>query len=340
MEPRSESLKAFNALRLDSTAEYFVDVRDAEQLRDALAWARENRVAVSVLGGGTNVLLWPQVEGLVLRINTSGVEVIEDDGRYVTLRVAAGENWHALVAWCNRMGYHGLANLAWIPGSVGAVPVQNVGAYGVEVDQFITAVHTLNKSTGEVRELSPSECAFGYRDSVFKRAAGREFLITGVDFRLDRNAQVNADYPALQRELGEGPLSHQRVFEAVVALRKRRLPDHREAPNVGSFFKNPSVSWIDAEIFSMRWPDLPQFAAGEGKIKLSAAWMIDHLGWRGIERDDVGVDADHALVLVNRGGADAGAFIALADEIITQVRETFDVTLEREPRLIGVGGTG
>ena len=338
VNPESRSLRSYNALGLESRAQWFASVTRDEDFLPALEWASAQQVDVSVLGAGTNVLLCPEIAGLTLRVETTGIEVLDDDGRFLTLRVAAGEPWHPFVAWCTRMGYHGLANLAWIPGTVGAAPVQNIGAYGVEVEQYIVGVEAIEKSTGVRRNLSHADCGFGYRDSVFKRPAGEDFLITAVDFRLDRNAELVADYPSLCAALGDQPLTQQRIFETVIDIRKHRLPDPAVTPNVGSFFKNPDVSWNSAEIFSMRWPDMPQFPAADGKIKLAAGWMIAHLGWRGVDRDDVGVHRDHALVLVNHGATDVAQFLSLAHEIADSVEEHFEVRLEREPILMGAKG--
>lgn len=333
--PVAASLRDYNALRVHARAQYFQNITDVPSLSLALEWAATKQMTVNVLGRGSNVLLYPEIQGLTLRMATSGIEVLDDDGRFVTLRVAAGENWHALVAWCTRMGYHGLANLALIPGTVGAAPVQNIGAYGVEVEKFIAGVEVVEKSTGVARRLSHADCGFGYRDSVFKRPAGADFLITAVDFRLDRNAELMADYPSLRDELGGTPISHRHIFDSVIAVRKRRLPDPQRLPNVGSFFKNPSVSWNTAEILSMRWPDLPQYPAPDGRVKLSAGWMIAHLGWRGVEREDVGVHREHALVLVNYGAHSIEPLLALSDEIADAVEKTFEVRLQREPAVIG-----
>lgn len=338
LNPEGQSLQRYNVLGLNSRAQYFANITRFEDFVPALAWADAQQVDVSVLGAGSNVLLCPEIEGLTLRVETTGIELLDDDGRFLTLRVAAGEPWHPFVAWCTRMGYHGLANLAWIPGTVGAAPVQNIGAYGVEVEQYILAVQVLEKSSGVSRTLSHADCGFGYRDSVFKRPAGEDFLITAVDFRLDRNAELVADYPSLRASLGDQPVTQQRIFETVIDIRKRRLPDPAVTPNVGSFFKNPSVSWNSAEIFSMRWPDMPQFPGPDGKIKLGAGWMIAHLGWKGVDRDDVGVHPDHALVLVNRGATDVAQFLSLADEIADSVEQHFEIRLQREPILMGAKG--
>ncbi|MEE4204082.1 MAG: UDP-N-acetylmuramate dehydrogenase [Halieaceae bacterium] len=338
LNPQNQPLARYNALGLHSEAEHFLSISSNEEFVPALAWAAERQLEVNVLGAGSNVLLYPKINGLTLHIATTGIEILDDDGRFITLRVAAGELWHPFVAWCTRMGYHGLANLAWIPGTVGAAPVQNIGAYGVEVEQVICGVQVVERSTGKTRNLSHADCGFGYRDSVFKRPAGKDFLITAVDFRLDRNAELVADYPSLREALGDRPVTQQTIFETVINVRKARLPDPSVTPNVGSFFKNPSVSWNSAEIFSMRWPEMPQFPAENGMIKLAAGWMIAHLGWRGVDRDEVGVHPDHALVLVNRGATNVSHFLSLADEIAESVEATFEIRLEREPMLIGDKG--
>ena len=329
------SLRAHNTLAVESQAEYCVRVDSDDTLRQAILWAAEKALPITVLGEGSNVLLHKQLPGLVLLMENCGVDLISDDGRYVTLHVAAGENWHSFVSWCVKSGFYGLENLALIPGTVGAAPVQNIGAYGVEVADWISAVHVRDAITGEARILSREDCQFAYRDSIFKSAEGAHWLIAAVDFRLDRNAEPNIIYPVLRAKIGDTPATPQRVFDAVQAIRKERLPDPSAVPNVGSFFKNPEVDWHQAELMSMRWPDMPQHPTGSGGIKLSAAWMIDHLGWRGKAHEGAAVDDKHALILINAGTRSVRSFLDLAQMIAQDVFTHFSVQLEIEPRILG-----
>jgi UDP-N-acetylmuramate dehydrogenase len=264
-----------------------------------------------------------------------GREVLSDDGTQVVIRVGAGESWHDFVVWCHHQGFHGLANLALIPGSVGGAPIQNIGAYGVEVAERIEAVHVVHRHTGERACLSRDDCEFRYRDSVFKHSAGVQWIITEVDFVLDREAVVEANYPTLRARLSEAELTHDAVLAAVISIRRERLPDPVITPNVGSFFKNPVISQQDIDILRQNFPEIPVYPASGDAVKISAAWLIDQLGWRGEERDGVKVSDDHALVLEGCGARSAAPWLALAEDIAASVREAYDVSLELEPRVIG-----
>ncbi len=330
----SGDLTQFNTLGLNATAERLVMVATAAELDRALIEA-ESKGPVHVLGGGSNVVLQPRIFGTVIQIGIKGRELRVDDGRRAVVSVGAGESWHELVLWCHHRGLHGLANLVLIPGSVGAAPIQNIGAYGVEVAKWIRTVHVTDRHSGERAELTPEACQFGYRDSVFKHKAGAHWIVTAVDFALDREAPVQASYPSLKARLGEKALSHDAVLGAVMAIRRERLPDPVITPNVGSFFKNPLMSQADAETLARSEPGLPIYPSAEGYAKVSAAWLIDRLGWRGAERDGVKVSEDHALVLVGCGATSALPWLALADDIIKSVCDAFGVQLELEPQLIG-----
>jgi UDP-N-acetylmuramate dehydrogenase len=261
---------------------------------------------------------------------------VADDSQTVVLRVGAGRHWHALVSECLDAGLYGLENLALIPGSVGAAPVQNIGAYGAELEQFVVAVHGLEVETLRGRVLNKGECEFAYRQSVFKAALAGRFIITAVDLRLSRDPVVNTQYPALAERLARfpGPVTPRAVFDAVVALRRERLPDPARDPNAGSFFKNPLVPRTEALALQAANPGLPVFAADADRAKLSAAWMIDACGFRGAQRDGVAVSADHALVLVHRGGGQS-RLLALASEIAAAVKARFGCELEIEPVVYG-----
>ncbi len=327
-------LGSLNTLRLASAAQHFVRAETVTAVADAIAWARAENESVHVLGGGSNVLLPEQIHGLVLQPALRGIELMRDDGRFVDLRVGAGESWHEFVLWCAERGLHGLANLALIPGSVGAAPIQNIGAYGVEVSDSIIAVEVISTANGLSESLSAEACRFAYRDSLFKRKAGRHLIVLNVIFRLDRDAPVCCDYPSLAAYLGTSEVDHESVLKAVMAIRQSKLPDPNVEPNVGSFFKNPWVNIDQATALAARFPALPQQQLAD-RVKLSAAWMIDALGWRGQEREGVRVHDQHALVVVNRSATTLAPVLSLADEIAGSVVQHFDVALEREPVILG-----
>ncbi|HAN68680.1 MAG TPA: hypothetical protein DCQ70_09325, partial [Halieaceae bacterium] len=281
----------------------------------------------------------PRLRALALLVQVPGREVLEDNGEYVTLRVGAGESWHALVVWSLASGYYGLENLALIPGTVGAAPIQNIGAYGCELGSFVVAVHARRINDGSYLKLSGAECEFGYRDSVFKQRLVDSVVITQVDLQLTRTPTVNTSYPALADALKPAGCSDsptpQQVFDAVVALRRARLPDPASEPNAGSFFKNPIVPRGLAEALRRQYPDLPVFPASDDTCKLAAAWLIEQAGWKGHRAGAVGVHPGHALVLVNYGADAAPRLLALAKEIQASVLQRFGVQLELEPRVYG-----
>ncbi|KGE03353.1 UDP-N-acetylmuramate dehydrogenase [Pseudohaliea rubra] len=335
MSGAAEDLTALTTLRLPARATARRDAADLPALREALLFARESGLPVIVLGAGSNVVFAGDVEALVLRYTATGREVLAEDAESVTLRVAAGEGWHALVRWCLAQGYYGLENLALIPGTVGAAPIQNIGAYGVELAPFVETVHAVCIEDGRELALHRAACDFGYRDSVFKGRLRDAVIITAVDIRLRRTAAPVITYPALREALAAStaPPDPRAVFDAVVALRQARLPDPAITPNAGSFFKNPVVDTATAEALARRYPSMPQFVTDGGR-KLAAGWLIEHCGWRGVAGDGVAVHPGHALVLVNRDG-DGLALLALAERIRTSVAETFGCQLEIEPRVYG-----
>tara|TARA_R100000005_G_scaffold96455_2_gene83527 strand:+ start:4831 stop:5859 length:1029 start_codon:yes stop_codon:yes gene_type:complete len=335
-----EHLQPPNTLRLNAQAQALRSVHSVAEIESALAWARAQALPVLPLGEGSNVVLRPQLDALALLVRLSGRELLEEGRDFITLRIGAGENWHALVVWTLSRGYYGLENLALIPGTVGAAPIQNIGAYGREVAPFVVAVHARRVSDGKQLTLSAAECEFAYRDSVFKQALADSVVITHVDLRLARSPATNTEYPALRAALdarGCGDdVNPQQVFDAVVALRRARLPDPALEPNVGSFFKNPIVSHDRAEALRGRYPDLPVFPLDAQHCKLAAAWLIERAGWKGHRAGGVGVHPGHALVLVNYGANAAPVLLALATEIQATVARQFAVQLELEPRVYGV----
>ena len=335
---RAENLRDYNSLALSAGAAALVEAGSDGEVRQACRWARQREMAVIPLGAGSNVVIAGELQALVLRQQTRGIRLLEDDGDGVLLRVGAGESWHRLVQWTLQQGLYGLENLALIPGTVGAAPIQNIGAYGVELAASVVTVHALHIDDGEAVTLSNRQCAFGYRDSIFKRELRDTVVITAVDLRLARTPALSIDYPVLAAALASrelAALTPLDVFDAVVAIRRARLPDPAEEPNVGSFFKNPFIDQPLAEALASRYPGIPLFPTGEGRVKTSAAWLIDYCGWKGKRLGSFGVHPSHALVLVNYGSGSGRELLALAGDIAASVEKTFAVSLEIEPRIYG-----
>lgn len=287
-----------------------------------------------VLGGGSNVLFTGDFDGLVILNAIRGIEVEAGSDRD-RLRVGAGENWDRFVRLTLERGYHGLENLILIPGSVGAAPIQNIGAYGVEVAEFIECVRVWDSKTAEFRQLANEECEFAYRNSRFKREPGR-FTVTEVVFRLPHSGEPRIDYAGIRDELAamDAAPSPGTVAMAVETLRRRKLPQPEETGNAGSFFQNPIVDRSQADNLRTRFPELPVFPVNDG-FKLSAGWMIEFCGLRGWRDGPAGVSERHALVLVNHGGATGQQVWSLAKKVVEAVRERFGVTLTPEPRILG-----
>lgn len=332
-------LQPLNTLAVPATAEHFCVAATLVELQHALAIAQKQRWRLYVLGGGSNVVLRPHLRGLVVQIAIKGREIIARNPAEVVIKVGAGENWHQLVEWCLREGFHGLENLALIPGTVGAAPVQNIGAYGVEICRFIERVEGLSLPEGQPLSLSAQECEFAYRDSVFKRGLRGGFIITAVVLRLPLAFSPEMSYPAL-REVLPQEVTPQALFEAVCQVRRSKLPDPQTVPNSGSFFKNPIVAQSLYERLQQQYPAMPSYPVpqppgAESLRKLAAAWLIDQAGWRGRVSQRVKVHEQQALVLTNPERVSADAVLAAADAICAEVEARFGVALEMEPQIFG-----
>jgi len=316
-------------------ARRLVTVRDAAALPALLEEARGG--PLFVLGGGSNVLFTRDYPGTVLRLATRGIELVGEHAGRGRVRVAAGENWDAFVRWSLAQGFAGLENLVLIPGTVGAAPIQNIGAYGVEFSDFAAAVEVLDRASGRFVELPASDCGFAYRNSLFKREPER-YVVTAVVLELPRERALRLDYRGVREELaamGVGTPAHTDVARAVERLRLRKLPDPARLGNAGSFFKNPVVTEARARMLRGRYPDLPVHPAGDAAhAKLSAAWLIEACGFKAHRDGDTGVSEKHALVLVNYGSASGADVWRLAGRIRAAVRERFDLDLEPEPVIV------
>lgn len=332
-------LQRLNTLAVPSRAEHFLRVGTLADLDYALSWARKRAAPTHVIGGGSNVVLRAHLAGLSLQIALQGREILDANDHYVEIRVGAGEVWHDFVIWCLTQEFYGLENLALIPGTVGAAPVQNIGAYGVEVAQFIERVEGVELSSGKTFVLSARDCRFAYRDSLFKQDSKRQRVITHVVFRLRRRHLPNVEYPALRAELGDRAATAQNVFAAVCRVRAAKLPDPAQLPNCGSFFKNPIVGAAQFDRLSDLYPQMPSYevvdASAQAFRKVAAGWLIDQVGWRGQSRFGVSVHHAQALVLTNANKCDATAVLALAQEVRDSVQQQFAVTLELEPQVMG-----
>jgi UDP-N-acetylmuramate dehydrogenase len=324
-----------NTFRVPARAALLAEVHEPVTLAELLALPEVDGRPLLVLGEGSNVLFTRDFDGLVLAMANRGIEVLEDAGEAVRVRAAAGEDWHGLVRWSLAQGLCGLENLSLIPGTVGAAPIQNIGAYGAELAKTLETVEAYDRKTGKTARLTREQCEFSYRQSVFKQQPER-WIITAVELRLRRYAALKLDYAGVREELAAmkitGPTAKD-VSEAVCRLRRRKLPDPAVIGNAGSFFKNPIVSNGEAQKQQAAHPGLPVFSAPDGR-KLSAAWLIEQCGWKGFREGDAGVSDKHALVLVNHGKATGAQIWSLARRIRDSVQEKFDVQLEPEPRIL------
>lgn len=329
-------LGSLNTLKLECIAECYVQVSTTGELQEALSEARLRSANINVLGGGSNLILNRYLPGMTIHMGLKGRELLGESADDVVVRLQAGEEWHETVLWANAEGYFGLENLALIPGSVGAAPVQNIGAYGVEIAQMIECVHVVDVRSGDIRALTADECCFSYRDSLFKTSEGKHLIIWAVDLRLSKRPVVNTSYPALREAVPHHTATPFAVLTAVIAVRQSKLPDPSVEANVGSFFKNPIVDRVTAEHLKGDYPDMPQYPVDANTVKLSAAWMIDQLGWRGVEEFGVSVSEKHALVVINRSARYASEVIEFTDKITSSVSEKYSVSLDREPELVGI----
>ncbi|MHA6577053.1 UDP-N-acetylmuramate dehydrogenase [Pseudomonas yamanorum] len=327
------SLKPFNSFGIDVRARLFAEAHNDADVHEALAYAAEQQLPLLVIGGGSNLLLTQDIDALVLRMASQGIRVVQDDGVQVVVEAEAGEAWHPFVLWTLAQGFSGLENLSLIPGTVGAAPMQNIGAYGVEIKDVFAGLTALDRQTGELRDFSLAECNFAYRDSLFKHEVGR-WLILRVRFALSRAVHLKLEYgPVQQRlaELGITQATPSDVSRAICSIRSEKLPDPAVLGNAGSFFKNPLVSQALAAELQLQHPDLVAYPQADGQMKLAAGWLIDKAGWKGFRDGDAGVHRLQALVLVNYGAATGQDIAGLALRIQQDIEKRFKAVLEMEP---------
>ena len=330
------SLESFNTFRIPARARRYVRVTDPAQLQAVSADPQLAALPRLVLGGGSNLLIArDEVDALVLHMALAGKAIVGATDDAILVRAHAGENWHAFVEWTLAQGLGGLENMALIPGTVGASPIQNIGAYGAEVKDRFHSLTVFDFADGAIRTMDASACRFGYRDSVFKHPDGASLVVLDVTFALPRAWAPNLRYAELaQAVAGSAAPSARQVADAVIAIRRRKLPDPAEIGNAGSFFKNPVVTREHCARLLETWPDLVHHAQPDGSEKLAAGWLIDRCGWKGKSLGRAGVYPKQALVLVNNGGATGAEIMALARAIQADVEARFGVRLEPEPVVV------
>ncbi|MBP1627518.1 MAG: murB [Holophagaceae bacterium] len=328
------SLEALNTLRLPGKARRFAEIGSAEQLRRLIEVGELSEGPIVILGGGSNVVISGDLEATVLLIRIPGREFVGEDAEAYYVRAGAGEDWPAFVEWTLEQGWGGLENLAFIPGTVGAAPVQNIGAYGLEAKDRFLSLEALDLDSGRTLSLDRGACRFGYRESLFKGEEGRGLVVISVTFRLPKAWKPEIGYADLGRELdamGVAEPTPLQVAQAVTAVRRRKLPDPLEIASAGSFFKNPVLETRTFEALRDRFPQVPSYPQADGRFKVAAGWLIEQCGWKGRSLGPVGMYAQQALVLVNHGGATGAEVLRLAETVRADVLSRFGIELEMEP---------
>ncbi len=328
------SLKPYNTFGIHVMAKYFAAFANIETLAELLENQNEHQL---ILGGGSNILFTKNYDGLVLKNEIAGIEKINEDDAYVYVRAGAGVGWHEFVLYCINNNFAGVENLSLIPGSVGASPMQNIGAYGVEIKDVFYELEAYNIDDKKLVSFSKNDCAFGYRESIFKNKYKGQFVITSVTFRLNKIPVYNTSYGAIEMELekmGVHSLSIKAISDAVINIRQSKLPDPKQIGNAGSFFKNPTIQNTQFEKLKNDFPNIVGYPVGETETKLAAGWLIEQCGWKGYRKSDAGCHEKQALVLVNYGNAIGEEILQLSEKIIDSVKLMFDVELHREVNIV------
>lgn len=333
------SLKQYNTFGIDVKAKHFADFSSVLQLQEILMYMHQlsPRINKLILGGGSNLLFTGDVNALVLKNEVAGIDVLKQDDEFVYVQVGAGINWHSFVLHCVQQGWGGVENLSLIPGNAGASPMQNIGAYGVEIKDVFEELEAYHLNDKSIVKFSAADCEFGYRESVFKRKYKDQFVIISVTYKLRKQPVFNTSYGAINQELekmGVKELSVAAISQAVINIRSSKLPDPQVIGNAGSFFKNPSVSKEQYDQLKNEFPALVAYANVDGTVKLAAGWLIEQCGWKGYRKGDAGCHAKQALVLVNYGNAAGKEIYDLSEEIVQSVKQKFGVELEREVNII------
>ncbi|WP_424495007.1 UDP-N-acetylmuramate dehydrogenase [Salinimicrobium sp. GXAS 041] len=332
----NKSLKEHNTFGIDVKAKTFISITTVEELKAVLK--KQYASEVFILGGGSNMLLTRDINKTVLHINLKGKEIVNETEEEVYVKAMAGETWHEFVLYCISRNFGGLENLSLIPGNVGTTPIQNIGAYGVEIKDTFESCTALNVQTLELQEFSLFDCEFGYRDSVFKNALKGQYIITSVTFRLTKkNHRLNTSYGPIEQHLAEKGVQEPQIkdiSDAVISIRQSKLPDPKELGNSGSFFKNPVISMREFEELQENYPELPGYKISEDEIKVPAGWLIDKAGLKGFRKGDAGVHTKQALVLVNYGNATGQDILNLSTHIQEEIYRLFRIRLQPEVNIL------
>ena len=332
------NLKPYNSFGFDVVAKYFIEINEIQELETLIRSDVFKNKKYLILSGGNNVLFQDEFfDGIVVHINTKGIEVVEEDGNDVIVRAQAGEDWPEFVKKMVGLGLYGVENLAHIPGKVGAAPVQNIGAYGMELKDSFMRCEAIELTTGKKRVFTKEECHFGYRESIFKNELKGQYVITSVDFLLKKNAPLNLDYGNIKGYLNEQHIENptlQQLHEAICAIRDAKLPDVKKIGSAGSFFKNPVIEATQFEALQKSYPNIPHYPEPDGRVKVPAGWLIEQAGWKGWRNEHVGVYEKQALVLVHFGGGKGHNIVELAQRIQDSVEEKFGIRISPEVNFV------
>jgi UDP-N-acetylmuramate dehydrogenase len=331
------SLKPYNTFGIDLNTKYFFEVKSVSDFKEAVAFSKTNHAPVQIIGSGSNVLFLNNFNGLIVKNGLLGKEIINETDSYLLLKVKSGEDWPLLVDYCVQQGWGGIENLSLIPGTAGAAPVQNIGAYGAEVKDVIEEVEVYDLQSGSIVTFSNNNCAFSYRNSIFKTSAKKRYFVLSVTLRLIKNSSAKLNYAPLQKYFAkrdQRSITVKEVSDAVKQIRRSKLPDPDELGNAGSFFKNPVVSEKKFKKLKNSNPDIPSYPIDNSQFKLAAGWLIEQCGWKGNRIGDAGVHAQQALVLVNYGNATGNDILNLAKQINKSVKDRFGLNLEFEVNVI------
>lgn len=332
------SLKSYNTFGIDTSCSYFIECNNVQDIIDSLSFSKKNNLPLLTLGGGSNILFTKKFEGIVLKNSLKGIEILSTTDEKITVKASAGENWHQFVLHAVNNGWCGIENLSLIPGTVGASPIQNIGAYGVEVKDTIEEVEVLFIDSYEIKKYTNKECKFGYRSSIFKTELKNKCILLNVTYSFSKHATLNISYGAIADTLKANNISEptiKDVSNAVIAIRESKLPNPKEIGNAGSFFKNPEIPNVLFEKLVQTHPAIPHYNSPiPNHTKIAAGWLIEQCGWKGYRIDDIGVHKNQALVLVNYGNGNGDALLHLCQQIIQSVFEKFEIKLEAEVNII------
>lgn len=331
------SLRNRNTFGLEAEAKFLAEPKSVEELVALLSDNNWKNFPKFILGGGSNVLFMQNVDALVIQPAIRGIEKIKEDSEHIWLHVGAGEAWHDLVIYCVDNKFAGIENLSLIPGTVGAAPMQNIGAYGVEIKEVIETVEAVEISTGKIRVFNWKECRFGYRESIFKKELKNQYIITGVVFRLNKKPVFNIEYGDIRntlKEMNVTDISLRAISDAVVRIRKSKLPDPAQIGNAGSFFKNPEIDKYEFDELKKSFPYMPGYPVADNQVKVPAGWLIEQAGWKGFKDGKIGVHERQALVLVNYGGGNGEEIKKLSEKIQDSVKKKFGIALSAEVNFV------